>query len=191
MVCGYTTHTPYQSMNKPREEGTLEMNSVILCNTTVQVMGTVSWQKAITMIFAGKAHSIKDSDVIISSQHESIAVPEIIMLTNYVPEGHLYRVIDGDNMSRHAIKNRDNHKCAYCGKKGTTIDHIIPQSRGGTSKWDNVITCCHDCNSKKSDKLLSELGWELLFEPTPITTFSKMRHYQKTVDQAIGVPALV
>jgi 5-methylcytosine-specific restriction endonuclease McrA len=56
------------------------------------------------------------------------------------------------------------HVCAYCSKFGDTLDHVLPRSRDGNNTWDNVVNSCFKRNSKKSDHLLSELGWRLPFE---------------------------
>lgn len=50
-------------------------------------------------------------------------------------------------------------RCAYCGKPGATIDHIIPISRGGRDALDNVQPACRRCNCSKGARLLSE--WPL------------------------------
>jgi 5-methylcytosine-specific restriction endonuclease McrA len=60
---------------------------------------------------------------------------------------------------------RDNYKCAYCGRHAETIDHIIPRSRGGQHTWENCTASCQICNHRKADRLLEELGWELLNKP--------------------------
>lgn len=64
---------------------------------------------------------------------------------------------------------RDRWTCAYCGKIFSelklTRDHIIPVSRGGKDIWTNVVTACEHDNHKKDDKLLHEVGMELLFVP--------------------------
>lgn len=47
--------------------------------------------------------------------------------------------------------------CIYCNtNKSTTIDHVIPLSRGGTNNIDNLLPSCVSCNSKKRNKTLSE-----------------------------------
>jgi 5-methylcytosine-specific restriction endonuclease McrA len=41
------------------------------------------------------------------------------------------------------------------------MDHVIPRSRGGEHRWENVVCSCRKCNGRKADKLLSEIGWTL------------------------------
>lgn len=158
---------------------------VILCNTTIQVMGLINWQKGISLILSGKAHSIKDSDSVVRSPSLEIAVPEIIVLNQYADAAGMFEIKDTDYASLGAIRKRDNYTCAYCGEYGYTVDHIIPKCREGSSRWDNLITACSKCNSKKDDKLLSELGWELLFEPRPIKLSSLYKEHQKKVYEAL------
>ena len=43
-------------------------------------------------------------------------------------------------MSRKAIFIRDRYECQYCGAKSNlTIDHVIPSSRGGEWRYDNLV----------------------------------------------------
>ena len=47
--------------------------------------------------------------------------------------------------------------CFYCKiNNATSIDHIIPISRGGKNNIENLMPSCISCNSKKGTKLLSE-----------------------------------
>lgn len=42
-------------------------------------------------------------------------------------------------------------ECAYCGSKDNlTLDHIIPQSKGGEDRLCNVISACESCNLNKA-----------------------------------------
>lgn len=48
------------------------------------------------------------------------------------------------------IKEEWNYKCAYCGsEENLTIDHVIPQSKGGSDFTKNVVCCCQSCNQNK------------------------------------------
>ena len=50
---------------------------------------------------------------------------------------------------------RDRWACQYCGSErhSLTVDHVIPRSKGGSSGWDNIVTCCAPCNRRKGDRL--------------------------------------
>ncbi len=49
-----------------------------------------------------------------------------------------------------------NLPCHYCGKRGGTIDHKVPISRGGEDKSHNSVPCCPPCNSQKGDMTYDE-----------------------------------
>lgn len=52
--------------------------------------------------------------------------------------------------------------CHYCllevGMAKLTMDHVVPLSRGGTSRKGNTVPACKDCNNKK--KSLLPIEWE-------------------------------
>ena len=61
---------------------------------------------------------------------------------------------------RYMVMKRDNFKCCACGASPAKdssielhIDHIIPWSKGGETKADNLQTLCSRCNLGKSDSL--------------------------------------
>lgn len=59
---------------------------------------------------------------------------------------------------RYDVLKRDNFKCCVCGYGSLDnvklhVDHIIPISKGGKTKLDNLQTLCERCNLGKSDKL--------------------------------------
>jgi hypothetical protein len=55
---------------------------------------------------------------------------------------------------RYEILRRDNHTCRYCGQSAPdvslTIDHVTPETLGGLSVPENLVTACRDCNAGKS-----------------------------------------
>ena len=65
----------------------------------------------------------------------------------------------GDKL-RFEVFKRDNFKCQYCGMSAPdvvlNVDHIDPVSNGGENDILNLVTSCRDCNSGKSDRLLSK-----------------------------------
>lgn len=158
--------------------------NTILCNTTVQVMGTISWQTAVNLLLTNKAVSIKDSERVVRSPSTTVVIPEIAMLVSYVDESHLYT--ENDCFSRSMILTRDGNVCAYCGGYGNTVDHIVPRAKGGSNRWDNLITACVKCNATKDDKMLVELGWEMLYQPVPISRSTLYAQHQDSVVAALS-----
>ena len=57
---------------------------------------------------------------------------------------------------RTAVRLRDQNRCVYCSRKNKRLelDHAIPKSRGGTDRYDNLLTSCSTCNLKKSNQSL-------------------------------------
>ncbi|HET9517230.1 MAG TPA: HNH endonuclease, partial [Actinoplanes sp.] len=60
---------------------------------------------------------------------------------------------------------RDRRTCAYCGGHATTIDHVLPRSRGGANSWTNTVAACERCNGRKGDRTPAEAGLRMRTEP--------------------------
>lgn len=72
-------------------------------------------------------------------------------------------------LNRKTLFARDGHRCQYCGQTyplhQLSFDHVTPRSRGGKTCWENVVTCCLNCNSRKGDRTPSEAGMQLTQRP--------------------------
>ena len=65
-----------------------------------------------------------------------------------------------------------------------TLDHVIPRSRGGLSTWENLVACCHPCNRKKGNQLLSEIpDMKLLREPRAFSLHTS-RHIMRMIGRS-------
>jgi len=62
---------------------------------------------------------------------------------------------------REYLLEKFNRKCIYCGKDNVPleIEHIIPKSRGGTNRIDNLGIACHECNQRKDNMTAEEFGY--------------------------------
>ena len=58
---------------------------------------------------------------------------------------------------RNYLLEKHNRKCFYCGKTVSNfeVEHMLPKSRGGSNRIDNLTLSCHNCNQKK-DTLTAE-----------------------------------
>lgn len=53
---------------------------------------------------------------------------------------------------RKAALKRDRYTCLWCGRPGTTVDHIIPSSHGGSDRPHNLLAACMECNTKRGSR---------------------------------------
>ena len=144
--------------------GVLNMK-VLALSSTYEPLGVISWQRAITLIFSNKVHTLEEYDYYISSPSTRIKFPAVIVFKNS-KKGKYQRSI---RFSRRNVWIRDEGKCQYCINDVSfstfTIDHIIPKTAGGKTVWENVVTCCYDCNQKKGEKSLKEVNFKLFKIP--------------------------
>ena len=72
-------------------------------------------------------------------------------------------------LTNQALFARDQQLCLYCGRqyhRGTlTRDHVQPVSKGGRDIWENVVTACFHCNSRKGNRTPQQAGMPLLAVP--------------------------
>jgi hypothetical protein len=71
--------------------------------------------------------------------------------------------IDYYNIPENRLKifERDAYKCHYCGKQLTrftaTLDHLQPISRRGDNSYENLITSCLHCNSRRGNRPIMDV----------------------------------
>ena len=139
------------------------MKTLVL-NAGYEPMSVVSFKRAVILVLTGKA-SVLQADEHDPIRSESLALdrPSVIILTRYVKPPRRRPVM----LSRRGVLRRDGHLCAYCGAHATTIDHVLPRSRGGQNTWTNLVACCRSCNCDKGNRTPEEMGWTLRFTPAP------------------------
>ena len=62
---------------------------------------------------------------------------------------------------RRQIAKRDGARCHYCKREAKpadlTLDHVIPLSRGGQDRLDNLVLACFPCNIRKGHAMPTEI----------------------------------
>lgn len=94
----------------------------------------------------------------------ALRVPKIIVLALYdrLPRKEV-------KFTRHNVFLRDKFTCQYCGDKfgerELNLDHVLPRDKGGKTTWENIVTSCIRCNTRKANKHLHEVSMRLLRPP--------------------------
>ena len=155
------------------------MRTLVL-NAGYEPLAVVTFSRALVLVLTGKASVVAEGEDPVVGPNEVLSRPSVILLNRYVKIP--YRT--GTVATRRGVLRRDNHLCAYCGKAASTIDHVVPRSRGGVDSWENLVACCLRCNNAKGDKTLASLGWSLRIVPTPPRgTFWQIRELEKPLPQ--------
>ena len=67
------------------------------------------------------------------------------------------------------VRARDKYTCQYCGvvrPPDLEVDHVVPRSRGGTDRPNNLVAACHECNRRKGNQTATEFGCPQVAERT-------------------------
>lgn len=142
--------------------------SVLLLNASYEPLTTVSWKRAMSLVLTGRAELVEqDADrTIRSAGGTEFPFPQVVRLIQMITFAGM-RSKDAPRFSKKALGVRDNRECqvADCDDHGSTIDHVVPRSRGGDTSWENCVLMCLEHNSRKGDRSLDELGWALKQAP--------------------------
>ena len=137
------------------------MRTLVL-NAGYEPLAVVSFKRALVLVMNEKATVVEriDGDPVWGARG-AYERPAVILLRRYV------RVPGGRHIpvTRRGVLRRDAHRCAYCAKMASTIDHVLPRSRGGADSWENLVACCLRCNNVKGDRTPHEMGWTLRVTP--------------------------
>ncbi len=141
----------------------------------------ITTDRAFVIVYKGNADVVAEYDESFKVINPLLDIkkPSIIKVFTYVKT-----VYNKVALTRENIFRRDNYECIYCGysnSKYMTLDHVIPQSKGGGHTWENLVTACKKCNSLKADYSLEEFGREI---PKPYRP-----HYLMLMRQMEEIPS--
>lgn len=135
------------------------MSQVLILNASYEPLGGVSVRHAIGMLVREVAVV---EEAVEGQMFGPYPRPRVVRLLRYVAAKWLHRPA---GWSKRAVLTRDRHRCAYCAGRATTVDHVVPMSRGGGSTWLNTVASCSPCNNRKGDRLLTETSLRLAWQP--------------------------
>ncbi|MBO4209502.1 HNH endonuclease [Micromonospora echinofusca] len=136
------------------------MEAVLVINADLGPLHRVTVQHAIRMLCrrVAEVHEAEPDRLI-----GIFPVPRVVRLVRYVVTR--WRFSSGPAWSRAGVLLRDGRRCVYCAAPASTIDHVLPRSRGGLNTWKNTAAACYECNQRKGDRTPAEAGMPLRSEP--------------------------
>ncbi|XP_058105900.1 uncharacterized protein LOC131249264 [Magnolia sinica] len=151
------------------DEGDFERDELacfrgLVLDISYRPVNVVCWRRAICLEFMEKADVLEYYDQTVSSPCGSFYIPAVLRIP------HLLQVVKRRRIKHHLSRKniffRDVFTCQYCSSRDNlTIDHVLPVSRGGEWNWENLVTACAKCNSRKGQKILEEANMKLIKVP--------------------------
>ncbi len=130
-----------------------------------------SWQEAVKAVFLDRVNIVSEYDRHVSSPTFKMRLPSVVSLKTYVKPAVF------PAFTRFNVFLRDRFTCQYCGdQQDLTFDHVIPRSRGGLTRWDNVVTACAPCNLAKGGDMPEVAGMLPMQAPYRPTVFELHRN---------------
>lgn len=135
---------------------------VLVLNADFSPISVCTVQRAFLLTYLNKTELVSPANGYkLRSISQSFPMPAVIRLRKYVNVPY-----KGVNLTRQNVFKRDAFSCQYCGAiNDLTLDHVTPRSKGGRSSWNNLVTACKRCNTKKGDSLPQEAGIRLKTKP--------------------------
>jgi len=104
----------------------------------------------------GAARALGLNDEEIEAAEEELAHHGLTNWAGYGPEGLAEIVASGPDKAqipaalRWEVWELDDFRCRNCGvRRNLSIDHIVPEAKGGRTELANLQTLCVRCNSAK------------------------------------------
>lgn len=137
------------------------MPEALVLNATYEPLCVVSQRRAVVLLLTDKAVVVTHGEGVMRSERAAVRVPAVVRLNRFVKVPFRANV----PITRKGVLARDGGRCVYCGSPATSLDHVVPKSRGGQHVWENVVAACGRCNHAKADRQLPDLGWRLRAVP--------------------------
>jgi 5-methylcytosine-specific restriction endonuclease McrA len=136
-----------------------------MLNHSFEPVNIVGWQRAITLLWQGKVEVLEEHDEEVHSISFSMKIPSVIRM---LMPSRMKRKVPV-KFTRLNIFTRDGWKCQYCGDKfdstELTFDHVVPVSQGGKKSWENIVSACVTCNSRKEGRTPEQAKMKLIKKP--------------------------
>jgi 5-methylcytosine-specific restriction endonuclease McrA len=123
-----------------------------------QVMDCMQWLEQ------SAAAAPEDNEAYVQTVRLRVRVPKVLLLRSYdkLP-------VQEVRFTRDNLFERDHYRCQYCGNDfpdhKLNMDHVIPRAKGGRTSWENIVTSCIPCNTRKANRLPHQASMPLMKKP--------------------------
>jgi len=123
-----------------------------------QVMDSAAWLEH------SAAEEPTEAEGYVQTVRLRVRVPKVLLLRGYdkLP-------VQEVRFSRDTLFERDHYRCQYCGNHfpdhQLNMDHVIPRAKGGRTSWENIVTSCIPCNTRKANRLPHQASMHLMKKP--------------------------
>lgn len=125
-----------------------------------ELLKRVDVKKAMNMLWRGVARILEADE---GKTFAGFEFPKSLALVRYQVTKWRYEATGRVPFSRSGILRRDSYTCAYCGKYGNTVDHVLPKWQNNPLSWNNGVCACQPCNNKKGGRSPKEAGMVMLY----------------------------
>lgn len=134
----------------------INKHPVLLLNADYRPLETfplslLNQEKAIKGIYEDTHILVAEYPIQIHSPSVTMNLPSVVALKHYVKRPKP----EYPPFNRFNLFLRDKFRCQYCGTqdmKHLTFDHVLPQTLGGKTTWENVVASCSRCNTIKGHR---------------------------------------
>lgn len=127
-------------------------------DTSYRMMDSAEW------LAFSESDEPADEEAFVQTVRMRIRVPKVLLLRSYdrLP-------VQEVKFTRENLFERDRYRCQYCGNqheaRELNMDHVIPRDKGGRTSWENIVTSCITCNSRKANRLPHQASMHLIRKP--------------------------
>lgn len=155
-------------IQRKKKESLMNTQGVLLLDQTYRPLRVIPVKRAVGLILKGRAAPVSEEFVEVHSSNASMQVPMVLRLEYAVKIPFKREFVP---CTRRGVLARDGYECQMithagpCQASASTIDHVVPRSKGGENAWDNLVAACEKHNHQKSDRSLKDMGWTLKRQP--------------------------
>jgi 5-methylcytosine-specific restriction endonuclease McrA len=157
------------------------MSDCLILNANYQPLSwlplsVIPWQQAVKLHYMEKIKVLEwYDDWEVHSPSTTLKVPALAITRDY----HAFQ--KGVRFSRSNLYLRDLFQCQYCAETfdyhELNIDHVHPMSKGGKTNWENCVTSCIPCNSRKQNFYRKPIREPFKPDYWTLTNRRKRMHY--------------